>query len=333
METKEFYLASRPAGMPDASNFRMDEVELPKLKSGEVLLKALYISVDPYMRGRMNDKESYIKPFKIDEPIEGGVVAEVVDSMSSILDRGDKVTGMLPWATFIVSKDNNVHKIEEMTGIPLSYYLGILGLTGLTAYFGVMKICNPKAGETLVVSGAAGAVGMVVGQIAKILGCSVIGIVGSDDKAKILIDKYGFDKVINYKTATDMKQAVKEACPHGVDCYFDNVGGDISDAVIGNINFDARIAICGQIAMYNDDKLAFGVRILPDILVHSALIQGFIVNKYQKEFPEALKQLTEWLKEGRLHTTETVVEGFEKLPDAFLGLFKGVNIGKMIVKV
>lgn len=332
MKTKQILLASRPKGMPDKSNFSFATVDLPELQDGEVLLKSGYISVDPYMRGRMSDRRSYIDPFEIDKPINGGVVARVEDSRSSSFSKGDMVFGMLPWATYTVAKAAAVSKIDT-AHIPASYYLGILGMTGLTAYFGVMNICEPKPGETFVVSGAAGAVGSTVGQIAKQLGCHVVGIAGSDEKAHVLQSEFGFDKVLNYKTTPNLAEEIKKACPKGVDCYFDNVGGDITDAVIANINFYARIALCGQIALYNEENITVGWRLLPNILVHSALIKGFIVTNYQQQFPQAIQQLTRWVEEGKLRCRETVVNGFDHLPDAFLGLFTGANTGKMMVKV
>lgn len=332
MITKQIILLSRPKGFPDKANFAFKETELAALSEGDVLLKSLYISVDPYMRGRMSDRKSYIAPFELNQPITGGIVAEVVDSKSSALQKGDKVYGMLPWATYSVVKAAGLQKIES-SNIPPSYYLGILGIPGLTAYFGLMNICEPKPGETVVVSGAAGAVGTVVGQIAKLLGCYVVGIAGSDEKALILKKQFGYDKVINYKAAGNLAQTIAEACPHGIDCYFDNVGGDITDAVVANINFHARIALCGQIALYNEETVAVGWRLLPSILSHSALIKGFIVSNYQNQFPEAITQLLRWIKDGKLKYTETVLEGFDQLPTAFLGLFTGVNTGKMMVKV
>ncbi|ATL48140.1 NADP-dependent oxidoreductase [Chitinophaga caeni] len=332
MKATKIVLASRPKGMPTAANFRFEDFEIPSLNEGELLLQPLYISVDPYMRGRMNDAKSYVPPYEVNEPISGGIVAKVLESKSEHIDNGDTVLGMLPWCNYIITHEKMVKKLDD-NGVPPSYYLGILGMPGLTAYFGLMDICKPKAGETVVVSGAAGAVGTIVGQIAKIQGCNVIGIAGSDEKASMLKDDFGYDQVINYKTTTDMGQAIAEAATNGVDIYFDNVGGDITDAVIVNINFHARIALCGQISLYNETGVSNGPRILPMILTRSALIKGFIVSDYQERFGEAYQQLGTWVKEGKLVYTETIVEGFEKLPDAFLGLFSGQNQGKMLVKI
>jgi NADPH:quinone reductase len=224
-----------------------------------------------------------------------------------------------------------LQKIDTVIA-PASYYLGILGMPGLTAYFGLMHIGKPISGETVVVSGAAGAVCIVVGQIAKLQGCRVIGIAGSDEKIKLLKEEFGFDEGINYKTSSDIKKAVADACPKGVDIYFDNVGGEISDAVIGKINFNARIVLCGQIALYNSTETPMGPRLQPMLLTRSVLMQGFIIGNYQSQFSEGIKHLAMWVQQGKLKYKETIVKGFNKLPAALLGLFNGDNIGKMIVE-
>ena len=330
MTTNRIILASRPQGMPTGANFRFETIELPVLAVGEMLLKGLFYSVDPYMRGRMNDTKSYAPPFQLDQPIQGSVVAKVMESKSKDFKQGDIVAGFLPWQERFISDGENLQKIDA-TIAPLSYYLGILGMTGLTAYFGLMDIGKPKANETVVVSGAAGAVGMVVGQIAKLQGCHVVGIAGSDEKIKLL-KEVGFDAAINYKTTNDMTKSIAGLCPNGVDIYFDNVGGEISDAVVANINFHARIALCGQISLYNTTVTPLGPRLQPMLLTRSALMQGFIVGNYQNRFPEGIEQLTKWVKENKLTFKETIVHGFDQLPTAFIGLFEGKNIGKMIVE-
>ena len=331
MKTKQIVLASRPVGIPTLDNFRFESVELPDLKDGEVLLEGMYYSVDPYMRGRMNDSKSYVPPFQIDQPMAGGVVAKVVTSKSADLKPGDTVFGMLPWRIQTIAPANDLQKIDASSA-PLSYHLDVLGMTGLTAYFGLMEIGKPKAGETVVVSGAAGAVGLVVGQIAKVHGCRVVGIAGSDEKINLLKDKYGFDEAINYKTVSNMKKAIAESCPKGVDIYFDNVGGEISDAVISNINFHARIALCGQISLYNSTEMPMGPRLQPMLLNRSVLMQGFIVSNFQSQFPEGMSHLEKWVKEGKIKFEQTIVDGFDQIPTALLGLFKGDNIGKMVVE-
>lgn len=332
MKTKQIVLASRPKGTPTTANFRTETIALSEIKNGEVLLKPNYFSVDPYMRGRMNDAKSYAEPFQIDKPINGGVTATVLESKSNNFKKGDCVVGMLPWQVQSVVSEKGLQKIDTKV-IPESYYLGVLGMTGLTAYFGLMHIGKPKKGETVVVSGAAGAVGIVVGQIAKIQGCRVIGIAGSDEKGNLLKEKFGFDEVINYKTTKNLEKEIAKFCPNGVDIYYDNVGGAISDAVIANINFKARIALCGQISLYNSTETPVGPRIQPMLLTRSVLMQGFIVGSFSADFPEGIKHLSEWVKDGKLKFTETIENGFDNLPAALIGLFKGENTGKMIVKV
>ena len=332
MTTEQVILTARPKGMPILEDFRFEDIELPRVQVGEVLAKGLYYSVDPYMRGRMNDAKSYTPPFCLDKPIEGGVIAEVLESKSDNFKTGDLVLGSLPWAKECITSEKGLRKIDA-TIAPASYYLGILGMTGLAAYFGLMDIAKPKSGETVVVSGAAGAVGLVVGQIAKIQGCHVVGIAGSDEKVKLLKEEFGFNEAINYKSVTNLKKVIEAVCPKGVDIYFDNVGGMISDAVLANINVHARIVLCGQIALYNSNEIPTGPRLQPLLLTKSALMQGFIVGNYQSRFAEGMKQLAQWLKEDKLKYTETIVYGFEELPNALLGLFKGDNTGKMIVKI
>lgn len=330
MTTEQIVLASRPKGLPASDNFRIEQVELPELNPGEVLLKGMYYSVDPYMRGRMNDAKSYVPPFEIDKPLNGSVIGKVAESNSDNFKAGDVVVGRFPWQKDFIANDQEAKKIDTDLA-PASYYLSILGMTGLTAYFGLMHIGRPKSGETVVVSGAAGAVGIVVGQIAKIQGCQVVGIAGSDEKTKLLTTEFGFDDAINYNTTPDMNKAIAAACPEAVDVYFDNVGGEISDAVIKNINFHARIPLCGQISLYNSTKTPMGPRLQPMLLTRSVLMQGFIISNFQAQFPEGIQMLAQWIKEGKLKFTETIEHGFENLPTALLGLFKGKNTGKMIV--
>jgi NADPH:quinone reductase len=332
MKTKSILLKSRPQGMPGEENFEFTETELPELQDGQVLLKAHYISVDPYMRGRMSDAKSYVAPYNLHEPITGGVVAEVVESRHDRYGKGAFVLGNLPWQTFSISEGKGLTQVDPELA-PLSYHLGILGMPGLTAYCGLQFIGEPKEGETVVVSGAAGAVGTVVGQIAKLKGCRVVGIAGSDDKVAYLQEQLGFDAAINYKTTTDMQQALAAACPDGVDVYFDNVGGEISDAVYALLNKFARIAVCGQISLYNATTRPTGPRVEPILLKKSALMKGFIVSDYAARFGEAAGELANWLKAGKLQYEEHIVDGFDKLPQAFFGLFTGENTGKLLVKV
>jgi NADPH-dependent curcumin reductase CurA len=331
MKTEQIVLASRPKGLPVLENFKTKDFEMEEIKGNEVLLETIYFSVDPYMRGRMNDAKSYAPPFEIGKPITSGAVAKVLKSNSVNFKENDIVTGNLPWQQQCIATENNIMKIDTSIA-PASYYLGILGMPGLTAYFGLMHIGKPNAGETVVVSGAAGAVGIVVGQIAKLQDCRVIGIAGSDEKIALLKGTFGFDEVINYKTCTDLKQAIANVCPKSVDIYYDNVGGEISDAVISNINFNARIVLCGQISLYNSTEMPMGPRLQPMLLTRSVLMQGFIIGNYQSQFSEGSKQLAIWIEEGKLKYKETIVKGFDKLPSALLGLFEGDYIGKMIVE-
>lgn len=329
---KVILLASRPEGRPSLANFNRSTEKMPTLQDGEVLLKTLYVSVDPYLRGRMSDAESYIPPFKLNEALQSGVIAEVKESKHPDFKSGDAVSGMLAWKEWQTSDGKSLSKVDPEVA-PLSAYLGVLGMTGLTAYLGLTEIGQPKAGETVVVSGAAGAVGSVVGQIAKILGCKVIGIAGTDEKVNMLKKDFGFDEAINYKSTADISAAIKKAAPNGVDVYFDNVGGTISDAVLANINKFGRIAVCGAISSYNDTEIAEGPRVQPILVKNSVLMQGFIVGNFAPKFPKAIQQLAQWLKAGKLHHKETIVEGFDNIPQAFIDLFDGKNQGKMVVKI
>lgn len=331
-KNRQFVLANRPVGEPSEDNFRLELSPMPCIRKGQILVKVEYISVDPYQRGRMSARKSYVRPYKINEVIWGSSVGVVIQSRSDIIKVGDHVEGQLGWQEYAAVSDTCVLKVDPKLA-PLSNYLGILGMTGLTAYFGLLDIGKPKEGETVVVSGAAGAVGNVVGQIAKIIKSRAVGIAGDDVKCRYLLDELGFDAVINYKTAKNMRLELKRACPNGIDVYFDNVGGEISDAVISMINNDARIPICGQINQYNMLEIPRGPRIQGMLLTHTALMKGFLVFKYSERFDEGIRQLAEWLNEGKLKSSETIVEGFLNTPKAFLGLFKGENIGKQIVKV
>ncbi|WP_418639484.1 NADP-dependent oxidoreductase [Winogradskyella sp.] len=330
---KTILLNSRPEGKPSVSNFefKTEDIELT-IKEGELLLETEYVSVDPYLRGRMSNAKSYVPPFELNQPVQSGVIAKVSSSKNDNFKEGDYVSGMLSWKTLQVSNGEGLNKVDPSKA-PLSAYLGILGMTGLTAYCGLTEIGQPKKGETLVVSGAAGAVGSVVGQIGKILGLRVIGIAGSDEKIELLKSKFGFDAGINYNTTKDMTAAIAEAAPNGVDIYFDNVGGPISDAVLVNINRLARIIVCGAISVYNNTEAPKSLSVQPFLVKNSALMQGFIVSNYAEKFPEAMTQLTSWLAKGKLTYSETIVEGFDNIPQAFIDLFEGKNKGKMVVKI
>lgn len=328
---KQIQLKKRPTGVPTHEHFEFVEGPIEKPGKGEILLQTIYISVDPYLRGRMNDTKSYIPPFKLNEPISSGVIGKVVESQSDLFEVGDFVIGSLDWQEFSIAKESTVRKIDPNLA-PVSAYLSVLGMTGLTAYFGLLDIGKPKAGETVVVSGAAGAVGSIVGQIAKIKGARVVGIAGSDEKVRYLLEDLGFDAAINYNTQ-DVGNALKEACPDGIDVYFENVGGEISDAIFPLLNNFARIPVCGAISAYNQSEPDVGPRVQGYLIKTSSLMQGFTVGNYSSRFGEGAKELASWLLEGKLKYEETVTEGFENTIDAFLDLFKGANLGKAIVKV
>ncbi|MFL8935390.1 NADP-dependent oxidoreductase [Rossellomorea oryzaecorticis] len=329
---QQIQLVSRPEGMPEESDFLYKEVDVPHPSQGEVLIKTLYLSVDPYMRGRMSDAKSYVEPFALNEALSGGVVGEVMESKSEQFKQGDFVVGMLPWQEYSLAGEKEVRSIDP-DAAPLSTHLSVLGLTGLTAYFGLLDIGQPKAGETVVVSGAAGAVGSVVGQIAKIKGARVVGIAGSEEKVNYLKETLGFDEAINYKETDDIYSTLKEACPDGVDVYFENVGGEIGDAAISLLNKHGRVPVCGAISSYNKTDRDLGPRVQSKLIKSSALMKGFVVNDYSDRFKEGATELGQWLSEGKLQYEETITEGFDNVTDAFLGLFQGKNLGKQLVKV
>ena len=287
---KTIYLKNRPSGTPTLNDFEFKEEHKPSAGDGELLLKTKYISVDPYLRGRMRSGESYIAPFEVNKPLESGIIAEVISSNNSNFKKGDFVNGMLKWKELQVSDGAGLNKVDPNSA-PLSAYLGVLGLTGITANLGLEKIGKLKEGETLLVSGAAGAVGSIVGQLGKIKGCNVGGIAGTDEKIKMLKNNFGFDNAINYKTTSNMSEAIKKACPNGVDVYFDNVGGEILDAALENINKFGRVINCGAISLYNATETPTGPRHEGTLIKKSVLMQGFTVRYYVKEFRPAIKQL------------------------------------------
>lgn len=329
---RQMTLAARPVGFPKESDFRLIESPVPAPGPGEALLRTLYLSLDPYMRGRMNDAKSYAPPVQIGEVMVGGTICQVEQSNYPALKPGDIVVANAGWQDYAIAKGEALRKINPAAA-PITTALSVLGHVGLTAYFGLIDVCHPKPGETVVVSGAAGAVGSIVGQIAKILGCRVIGIAGTDAKVRYLLDDLGFDGAFNYKTTPDYRAKIKELCPKGVDVYFDNVGGAISDAVLFNLALRARVSICGQISLYNLEKPEMGPRFLPLLIVYRAKVEGFLVSDYAPRFGEGLGQLTAWFKEGKLKYEETIEEGLENAPRAFIGMLQGKNTGKQLVKV
>lgn len=330
-KNRTIFLASRPVGMPTKENFRMETGPIPQISDGEVLIKTIYLSVDPYMRGRMSGIKTYVDPFEVDKPLVGGIVGKIVQSKNPSFKEGEFVEGRLPWSDYTVSKGKSIRKIDPNQA-PISTALGVAGMPGLTAYFGMLDIGKPKEGETVVVSGAAGAVGSVAGQIAKIKGCRVVGVAGSQEKIDYLINELGFDAAVNYKSE-NLYSELKEACPNGVDVYFDNVGGEVSDLLMRLMNFHSRIVLCGQISQYNNTKIEYGPRIQGKLVTHSILMQGFIVSNYADRFNEGYEQLGKWIREGKIKYRETITDGLENAPDAFIGLFTGENIGKQLVRV
>ena len=330
---RQITLAARPTGYPKESDFNLVESPVPELQDGQILVAISFLSVDPYMRGRMDDVKSYAPAVRLGEVMVGGAVGMVMESRNAGFRTGDLVQGQFGWQEYAVSDGAGVRKIDGHLA-PIPTALGVLGMPGLTAYFGLLDICNPQAGETVVVSGAAGAVGSLVGQIAKLKGCHVVGIAGADDKVNYLIGELGFDAAFNYKTVDDYYAKLKELCPKGIDAYFDNVGGAITDAVFRLINTKARIAVCGQISQYNVDQPEMGPRILlRSLLVKQARAEGFLVSQFANRFPEGLKQMADWLKEGKLKYREDIEEGLENAPRAFIAMLKGRNIGKQLVLV
>lgn len=328
---RQVILKSISAGMPGPENFDLIEAPDPVMQHGELLVKPIFISVDPYMRGRMGTGASNLAPFELGKPLEGAVLAEVIESRDARFRKGEMIKGNFLWQELQAVKADQAAKIDQE--IPsLSDHLGILGLTGLTAYFGLLEVGRPIEGETVVISGAAGAVGSVVGQIARIKGCRVAGIAGSDDKTDFLTRELHFNAALNYHHKV-WDEELTAACPDGVDIYFDNVGGEISDKVLQHINKGARIVICGQISLYNSTTPSLGPRVQPLLLGKSALMQGFSARNYILQFDKGLEDLTRWLKEGKLVSRQTIIKGFENLPTAFIGLFQGKNTGKCLVEI
>jgi len=330
-KTKQWTLKSYAHPHISEDLFAIEEVDVPEIQEGEVSLKALYISVDPYMRNRLTTKKSYFAPFVLNESPDGFMVCEVVESKASELSEGDYVQASnLKWRLLQVSPAKGLTKIDK--SVPPSVFLGTLGLTGLSAYLPLKNIAKPTSGEIVFVSGAAGAVGMAVGQLCKIYGCTVIGSAGSAEKVE-LIKKMGFDHAFNYKER-EVNEALSEYAPDGVDIYWDNVGGPTLEAVLDHMRMLGRIVCCGQISQYDlTSEEKYGIKNTFQLVNKQLHMEGFLVVRWVDEFPEAVGKLAEWYKAGKLDAHETVVEGFERVPEALCGLFKGVNIGKMVVKV
>ena len=330
--SREIRLKSRPEGMPTAANFEIAETEVPSSGEGQVLVRNIWMSVDPYMRGRMVDRESYVPPFQVGEALSGGAVGQVVDSKNPQFKRGDYVSNFSGWKEAFVSGGGDLQKVDPAMG-PIQAFLGALGMPGLTAYAGLLKVGELKDGERVFVSAASGAVGAVVCQIAKAKGCYVVGSAGSDEKCDWLKREAGVDKAINYKTCGNLAKAVREAFPQGIDVYFENVGGAHLDAALAAMRPNGRIAVCGMIEQYNATTPPPGPSNIINVIPLRLTIRGFIVTDYANLTPQFLRDMSEWHKAGKMKWQETVVEGIENAPKAFLGLFKGENIGKMLVKI
>jgi len=333
---KQIHLDNRPDGEAVASNFKLVSAETPELKDNQVLVRHHYMSLDPYMRGRMNDSKSYAQPQPLGQTMQGGTVGEVVESKHPKYAVGDKVVGFGGWQEYSVvdaSQPGALKKVDT-THVPLSHYLGAVGMPGVTAWYGLVKIIAPKAGETVVITAASGAVGSAFGALAKARGCRVVGIAGGPDKCKYVTDELGFDACIDYRMHTDVKSmsaALKEACPNGIDGYFENVGGYIFDAVLLRANAFARVALCGMIAGYDGQPLPLANPAL--ILINRMKIEGFIVSEHMEVWPEALTELGTLVATGKLKPRESIAQGIESAPEAFLGLLKGRNFGKQLVKL
>ena len=329
---KQVRLASRPSGWVTADNFTLTEEAVPEVGQGQLLVRNLFMSVDPYMRGRMNKAKSYVPSFQVGEVLQAGVVGEVIASSIKDYAEGDFVTGMLGWENYSLSDGTGLHKVPKGPA-PLSYHLGILGMPGMTAYVGLHTIGKAQPGETVFVSAASGAVGSVVGQLAKLHGCTVTGCAGADDKVDLLKAEFGYDAAFNYRQSQSLPKSISEVCPDGIDVDFENVGGEIFEAVLWNMREFGRIALCGMISTYNDEELQPGPRGMTVIIGRRLTIQGFIVTDHLEAGKEYVSKAIRWLAEGKLKYRETIAEGIENAPSAFIDLLQGKNIGKQIVRL
>lgn len=327
----QFRLAKRPVGLPERENWSYTEEPVRELGGGEVLVKIQYISLDPAMRGWMADRKSYVPPVGIGDVMRAFAAGKVVESKNSRFAVGDSVTGVIGVQEYAVANENTIHKVDTSLA-PLPVYLSVLGMPGMTAYFGLLDVGKPKEGDTVVVSAAAGAVGSVVGQIAKIKGCRVVGLAGGPVKCKFVVNELGFDAAIDYK-AEDVFKALRRECPTGIDVYFDNVGGDILDAVLAQIRLGARIVICGGISQYNKTGPIQGPSNYLSLLVNRASMTGMLIMDYIPRYGEAARAMAGWMQAGKLKSREQIEEGLENFPEVFLKLFTGENLGKLILKV
>jgi len=325
-------LVRRPPGEPAESDFRVEEVPMPEPKHGEVLVKVAYLSLDPYQRGRMREAASYAANVGLGEVMTGGVVGEVVKSNTPRFKEGDIVEESLGWQEYAIGGGARMRKVDPSLA-PISTANGVLGMPGMTAYFGLLECGQPKPGETIVVSAASGAVGQIVGQIGRLMGCRVVGIAGGAKKCAFVKDELGFDACLDYKAEKDLDSALRGVCPNGIDVYFDNVGGEISDAVLRNINLFGRVALCGSISQYNATSPPMGPRLLGTFVGKRVTLRGFIVFDFVERYPIAMRQIGEWIKAGKIKYREDIVQGIDKAPRAFIGMLRGENFGKMLVKM
>ncbi len=326
----QILLASRPTGWVTEENFKIVNTPIAKPAQGQILVRNHYLSLDPYMRGRMNDAKSYAAKQELDEVMVGGTVGEVIESNNPKFKVGDIVTGAYGWQQYGCSDGTGVNKVD-VSHVPMSAYLGVIGMPGVTAWIGLLDICRPKSGETVVVSAASGAVGSAVGQIAKLNGCRAVGIAGGKAKCDYVVKDLGFDACVDYK-AGRLSQDLKAATPEGIDCYFENVGGEILDAVLRRANPFSRIAVCGLISQYNATE-PYGVKMFQSILVNRIKVQGFICSDRLNLWPQALQDLVGWVASGKVKYRESVAQGLENAPKTFIGLLKGQNFGKQLVKL
>jgi len=330
MSNRQVLLARRPHGWVTQADFRVVDAPLPELAEGQVLVRNRYLSLDPYMRMRMNDTPSYAPKVDLGQLMVGGTVGEVVDTRSATLKNGDIVSGLLGWQIYAAERPERLRRIDAPIA-PLSAYLGVLGMPGVTAWVGLELVGPPKAGETVVVSAASGAVGSVAGQIARIRGCRVVGIAGGSEKCRHVTADLGFDACLDYK-ADNLAGALAAACPDGIDVYFDNVGGRIFDLVLERLNPFARISVCGQVSQYNETE-PYATRNLRSLLVNRVKLQGFIVSDHMPLWAPAMRDLTAWLNAGKLQYRETVAHGLDRAPEAFIGMLRGDKLGKQVVKL
>jgi len=331
MRSRELHLKSRPVGLPQEEDFELVEIALPEINDGEVLVKNTWMSVDPYMRRRMGEEENYTEAFQLGAVLDGSAMGQVVESRHKKFSPGDHVYSMSGWREYFVSQGDDIWK-RDVKSISPQVYLSLLGLPGITAYVGLLSLGQPKAGDTVFVSAASGAVGMVVCQLAKLQGCRVVGSAGSDEKTGWLMDEIGIDAAINYKTTKCLEEGLGQACPDGIDVYFDNVGGEHLEAALSHMKKFGRVMVCGLISHYNSSDNT-GPRNFDQILIKSLTFQGFIVLDHWDKYKQFTQDMTQWIKEGKIISRDTTYLGLDNAPEALLGLFSGKNIGKMLVKL